>query len=63
MAPEKNVPTSELPPAKPAPETAAQRYSESLAMPEDDDPAGDGHMWSGKSDAAAAPARESAEKS
>ena len=38
-------------------ESAEENYADKLTMPQEDDPAGDGHMWSGTD----APAEDAAE--
>lgn len=50
MNPERDVTTDPAKDDEPIPFPPPRSYGSHLNMPMDDDPAGDGHMWSGKSD-------------
>ena len=48
MTQQKNNPTGEPAHDEPLPYPPARTVSDDLTMPMEDDPAGEGHMWSGK---------------
>ena len=58
MAREKDVPTGQATHDEHTPEAPERTYGSDLKMPQEDDPAGEGHMWSGKTDVPQTPASE-----
>ncbi len=48
MTSDKQIPSEEATCNRPPMKPATRIYGSGLRMPLDDDPAGDGHMWSGK---------------
>lgn len=50
MGRDTNSPSGQMTPDEQPPEIERGTYGDRLAMPQEDDPVGDGHMWSGKTD-------------